>query len=793
MTFRTCLLSTVFAVLPIAAIAQPAVEQVVVYGTLDGGGIGLARDKVAGSLQSLSADQIGAGHGATVLNALGNQAAGVNLSDLQGNGLFQDLRFHGFEASPLQGVAQGLAVYQNGMRLNEAFGDTVNWEAIPQTAIARLDVWSANPVFGLNALGGAVNMVMKNGFTWSGTELSAQGGSFGHGMATAQIGRTDGDLAFYGAAEGVTDGGWRLHSGSGLARVYGDFGWRSGDSEFHLVAAASQSGLGVIGPTPIEAVARNSQSVFTWPQTTQNRIASLTLTGKSKLGAHWQLETALYTRTLRQRHVDGNDGDFESCSSKSSFGGKLCLQDDAFTRPTPFTGAAALNFRNQFTILDQNGNPIPFSATAIYGTVDRTFTDTGSLGATLQVTSDARLFGLGNYLTIGGSLDHSAIGFRSNSTLGRIFPDLSVAVDPSLPGSGSSIRTNGNLGYAPVSLKGTTAYYGFYIVDALDLTPDLTVTAGLRANIADIATVDRSGTAPELTGSHGYAHVNPMAGITYKLADAVTLFGGYSQANRAPTPLELDCADATRPCLLEGSLVADPALKQVVAHTGEVGLRGRMAGMGGAFSWNASLFRTDSDNDIVALASTIQGRGYFTNVAATRRQGMDLTGRFTAESWSTYVGYSFLDATYQFSGTLASPNNPAADAAGNVAVAPGRHIPLNPANSVKAGGEWEMLPGLMLGAELVFTGSQYYDCDHANQNAKLPGFATVGLHGSYEVGGGWQVFGVVDNLFDSHAVGYGTYFDPGSTAGLYNPSLSDPRMITRLQPISFQLGARAKF
>ena len=172
---------------------------------------------------------------------------------------------------------------------------------------------------------------------------------------------------------------------------------------------------------------------------------------------------------------------------------------------------------------------------------------------------------------------------------------------------------------------------------------------------------------------------------------------------------------------------------------------------------------------------------------------MDLTGRFTAESWSTYVGYSFLDATYQFSGTLASPNNPAADAAGNVAVAPGRHIPLNPANSVKAGGEWEMLPGLMLGAELVFTGSQYYDGDHANQNAKLPGFATVGLHGSYEVGGGWQVFGVVDNLFDSHAAGYGTYFDPGSTAGLYNPSLSDPRMITRLQPISFQLGARAKF
>ena len=189
MKMRTVLLGGLVAILPAQAFAQ-ATEQVVVYGTL-ADSIGLSRDKVAGTLQSLSADDLGAGHGATVLTALGSQVAGVTLSDLQGNSLFQDLRFHGFEASPLQGVAQGLAVYQNGMRLNEAFGDTVNWDAIPQTAIARLDVWSANPVFGLNALGGAVNMVMKNGFTWDGTELSVQGGSFSHGMATAQFGLTD--------------------------------------------------------------------------------------------------------------------------------------------------------------------------------------------------------------------------------------------------------------------------------------------------------------------------------------------------------------------------------------------------------------------------------------------------------------------------------------------------------------------------------------------------------------------------------------------------------------------------
>src|SRR5438128_154546 len=159
--------------------AAESTEHVIVLGTLPGSDIGLSSDKVPGALQTFDAGQIAAQHGDSLLSALQAQTAGVSLSDVQGNGLFQNLRFHGFDASPLQGTPQGLAVYQNGVRLNEAFGDTVNWDAIPQTAIARLDVWSSNPVFGLNALGGAINMTMKNGFTWQGMEASLQGGSHG--------------------------------------------------------------------------------------------------------------------------------------------------------------------------------------------------------------------------------------------------------------------------------------------------------------------------------------------------------------------------------------------------------------------------------------------------------------------------------------------------------------------------------------------------------------------------------------------------------------------------------------
>ena len=767
---------------PAWAQSQPD-ERVVVYGTLADSDIGLSPDKLAGTLESLSAADITADHGATVLNSLGSSVTGAYLSDAQGNSMFQDLRYHGFAASPLQGTAQGIAVYQNGVRLNEAFGDTVNWDAIPEAAIARMDVWSDNPVFGLNALGGAINLVMKNGFTWQGADASLLGGSYGHGMASLQYGMTDGDFAFYATAEGVTDSGWRLNSDSRLARLYLDAGWRLGASEIHLVASGADSTLGVVGPTPVELAAQNSAAVYTWPQTTQNRVGSLAVNAKSRIADHWQVESTAYLRALRQRHLDGNDANFENCPQSTSYAGDLCLEDDGFPVPT---GGKTTAFRNQFVILGPDGQTFPYDGAVTYGTDDRSFIDAVSQGLTVQATSDTPLFGFFNYFTAGGSIDHGAIAFRSTSTLGRMFPDLQVAPDAGIPGSGTIIHTQGNLGYAPADLAGTTTYYGLYLVDALDLTDALTVTAGFRANTAAIDTRDRSGSAPELTASHGYGHVNPLVGATFKFSDTVTLFGGYSEANRAPTPLELDCASPSQPCLLEGSLVADPPLKQVVAHTYEAGLRGKT--LAGHLSWNASLYRTDSHDDIIALASVIQGHGYYANVPETRRQGADLSGRYDGEGWSVHASWSWLDATYRFAGLIASPNNPMADGDGNVAVTPGRHIPMSPADQLRAGGDIGILPGLVLGGDALFTGSQYYDGDPANQNPKLPAYWTVNLRATYELSARWRIFGVVDNLFDRHDATYATYFSPSDTQGLLTPGLTDPRTVTLEQPISFRLG-----
>src|SRR5262249_50069216 len=157
-------------------------------------------------------------------DVLFQRVPGVSVSDPHGNRALQEIQYRGFAASPLQGRPQGLAVYLGGVRVNEAFGDTVNWDLIPTNAIQRADVWSSNPVFGLNALGGAISLQMKNGFTYQGAEADVTAGSFGRIGGGLQYGARLGDVGFYLAAQGLRDDGWRDRSPAEFGRLYVDFG-----------------------------------------------------------------------------------------------------------------------------------------------------------------------------------------------------------------------------------------------------------------------------------------------------------------------------------------------------------------------------------------------------------------------------------------------------------------------------------------------------------------------------------------------------------------------------------------
>jgi iron complex outermembrane recepter protein len=754
-------------------------------------GLGFDRDKVPALVQTLSAEDFTRAYSPSVLEALSQRIPGVITIDAQGNGLFQDLRYRGFVASPLQGTPQGLAVYMNGIRINEAFGDTVNWDMIPTVAVGRADVWTNNPAFGLNALGGAISFQMKDGFNYQGFESDTSGGSYGRVGGSLQYGVRKGEWALYLAGEGLKDDGWRYQSPSRLGRFYGDLGWRGTDAEMHLIAAAADNYFGVVGPTPVELISRDYQSIYTWPQTTKNQSELLALNGRYSITNHWTVQSNVYTRHFKQAHVDGNDADVERCSGTAGnpLLNTLCLENDGF----PAQPAA------NFQILNEKNQPIPCPpgagntcARVPWGTVDRTFTSTRTIGGSLQAINDDKIFGHGNYFTIGSSIDRSRISFQANSELGYIYPDLFVGPNGTVPGTGQIIHTAANLGFSPVDLGAVNTYYGIYVNETFDVTNRLSVTAGGRYNLAKVAMADHLGTSPDLNGNYTFSRFNPVVGLTYKILPAMSFYTGYSEANRAPTPLELGCSNPQKPCLLEGFLVSDPPLQQVVAYTKEIGLRGDSQIAGGRYDWKLGFFRTDSSNDIINVASIIQGRGVFQNVAGTRRQGLEAGGTYQAGPWLAYANYAFVDATYQFAGKIASPNNPKADANGDIFVTPGKQIPGIPRHQIKGGLDYAVTPAWKLGGDVIWVGSQWYVGDDANQNVKLADYWVANLHTSYQVTKELQFYGLVNNLFNRKFATFGTYFDPQSIVNAIANPPTDHRTITPAQPLSVYAGMRVK-
>jgi iron complex outermembrane receptor protein len=787
-------------VLPAAAFAQPrssTVEEVVVVAP---SGTASTTDpaKLGSTVQSLGSEDLEDSASLSITEGLQRRAAGFSVSDTQGNPLTGDVNYRGFAASPLQGSPQGLAVYLDGQRLNEGFGDTVNWDLIPQVAIRRLDIFSNNPVYGLNALGGAISLHTKDGFSAPGLKAVGEAGSFDSREGSLEGGWNSGVVGLYGAIDGGQEDGFRDISGAKVARGLGDLAIKSDKAEFHLTGAASYSRLGVTGPTPVDLLAADRGAVYTNPQVTQNRARMLAANGSFALSDTLTLEANAHIRRYDQRHLDGNDGDFESCSDDAGnpLFGALCLTDEDFP-------AALRPPKQQFQITDLTGVPIacPGSLssgcnTTPYGTLDRARTRSITRGADLQLVSRAAVFGRPNNLVVGASVDHSEIRFGSTSTLAAINPDLSVTTDFAAPGVGEVIRAGPAVAYGPVDIHAFNRQSGLYFNDTLDLTDRLFLTFGGRYNRVGVRTADLTGFSPDLNAASTYTRFNPAASLAFKVSDALTVYAGYSENNRAPTPLELGCSNPLKPCLLENSLVADPPLKQVLARTYEGGARGKFGFAGGRFSWEADAYQTENRHDIVNLASALAGRGYFANVPGTRRSGFDLSVDYRAMRWSAYAAYSYVRAEYRFDGLIASPNAPQADEDGAIEVQSGDRLGGIPPQRLKLGLDYDLTEALTVGADLVGVSSQYFAGDENNLNSKLPAYATVNLRGEWKVGDHAEIYARVDNLLDKDYATFGTYFDPeGVSRVMPNPLPDDPdpRTVTPASPRRVSVGVRLKF
>lgn len=701
---RTLLSLAIASLLPGLALAADPVQLKTqeVVGTTPLPGIDLPRDQVPSNIQTLDEEGLRALGGQSLAAKLQRGLPSVNLNETQGNPYQADLNYRGFTASPLLGTAQGLSVFLDGVRINEAFGDVVHWDLVPNTALAGVAlVPGSNPLYGLNTLGGALALETKRGDTHPGGSAEIYGGSFGrHGGAVEHGGQHEA-FSWYLAAEGMEEDGWRDHSPSEVGQVFGKFAWTSDVTDLALTLAHADNDLIGNGLVPESLHDRDREAIFTYPDQTENRSHLMALSASHWLSDSDRLSGTLYLRRTRTNTLNGDGND---------------------------------EYEDEYEDWENNGfiGEGPES-----GVLNRTRTTQRAYGLALQWSRQAG----DHQFAVGLSHDNTRASFHQSEQGGELTDARGILATE------DEEQLN--------SLLGRTRTSSLYATDTWSLTEALQLTGSLRYNRTRVVNTDRMG--DDLNGDFTYRKLNPALGFTWQLQPAMTLYGGFTQGNRAPTPIELGCADPANPCSLPNAMAADPFLEQVVTRTLEVGLRGQLDN---GVRWNTGLFRSVNHDDLL-FVGTGGSQGYFTNFGRTRRQGLEfgLAGEQGPFDWR--VNYTYLHATFQDSACILAENNSTEGQGGcpddEIRISRGDHLPALPRHNLKLGLDWHLGDRLRVGTTVLAYSEQYVRGNENNRHrgnddtqgsGKLPGYAVVNLTADYRLADGWTLFGQVDNLFD---------------------------------------------
>lgn len=715
-----------------AAIETGTVE---VVGVTPLSSIGIPIEEVPANVQVATGKDIQDQHGLTLADFMNQNLAGVNINEVQNNPYQPDVNFRGFTASPLVGTPQGLSVYQDGVRINEPFGDTVNWDLIPQNAIAGITlIPGSNPLFGLNTLGGALSVQTKSGENFPGGGVQAYGGYWGRRAVEGEYGgKLANGFSYFFAGNAFREDGWRDGSPSDVRQGFGKLGWQDDQTDVDISFSGADTDLTGNGYQP-QSLLQNLgySSIYTKPDNTKNKLGFLNGKISSWLSDEFMLTMNGYYRHNRNSTFNGD---------VSEFGAPL----------------------DEPSVLCDGLNGVGAGNNGCAGVINRTHTSQKGHGASLLLTWATEK----NQMNVGSSYDSARINFSQSSQLFTAF-DASRGVGGSLDDVVQSAL-----------LKGRSRTWSVFATDTYNLTPKLALTVSGRYNNTHVSNDDLLlATGPgSLTGSATYERFNPAAGLAYAFTSDLNIYAGYSEGNRAPSSVEMGCSDSATPCNLPNSMAGDPpTLKQVVAKTYEGGLRGKL---GNVAKWNISAYRTTNYNDLQFVASNTSGSGYFNNVGETRRQGVDLGLNGEAGDFRWSAGYSFIEATYQSTFTIISAANSSQDAAGNITVNPGDNIPGIPRHQLKFRGEWRALPSWTIGASAVMFSDQYARGNENNQHqadgvnffgsGKVAGYGVLNMDTRYSFpNSGWQLFAKVNNVFDrqyytSGILGNNLFTGPGST------------------------------
>jgi len=707
-------------------------------------GIGTPISEVPANVQVVKGEEMQNQQSLTIADFMSQNMVGVNVNETQNNPFQPNVNFHGFTASPLLGTPQGLSVFYDGVRINEPFGDVVSWDLIPMNAISNMSlVPGSNPLFGLNTLGGAISMQTKSGRTHQGGSIEASAGSWDRKAVQAEYGGVAGNGVDYFFAGNIFDeDGWRDSSPTEVKQLFGKVGWQNESTDISLSITAADNdmiGNGYVQQEFLDTLGWDS--INTKPDQTKNRMVFLNLNG-----SHWITEKTMFSGNVYYRKADTDtlNGDIND---------DIDPVDPAFDLGECVTGADGYD-----------------AGISCSGALNRSKSNRKGYGFTAQLTFDQDLLGHKNHFVAGTGYDFGRTTFDQSTEFGTITSSRGV--------SGIGVFSD----EAEVDLRGENRTWSLYATDTFSINDITHLTLSGRYNHTKVENRDRlipdSSDPESLTGDHSFSRFNPAIGLAITPTRELSFYGSYNEGSRAPTAIELGCANPDQPCKLPNAMAGDPALGMVVSRTYEGGVRGKLSP---SLGYSASIYRTQNTNDIQFIAANSSGAGYFNNVGKTRRQGLDLglNGEMGMFRW--FAGYSYIKATYESSFDLISQVNSSSevigtDAGGNdieaIHVRPGDNIPGIPEHQFKFRGELQALPQWAIGTNIVAFSDQYA---HGNENnrhegagGKTGGYVVVNLDTRYKFGNsGWQVFAKVNNVFDREYYSGGmlgeSFFTPDGT------------------------------
>lgn len=797
--------------------AQITPEEIIVIGVVPAG-LGVDRDKIPFPVQSGNTEALQRTGADSVADFMNQNFLSVTLNDAQNNPLQPDLQYRGFTASPLLGLAQGIAVYQNGARINEPLGDTVNWDLIPQSAVQDITlIGGANPLFGLNALGGSLAIRMKTGFDVEGSGIQLTTGAFGRRQVAFESGSTielaTSQIAYYLNVEQFEEKGWRDHSASEATNAYASLAWENVKGTGNIYYQSGDSDLIGNGASPVELLATNRTAIFTGPDVTSNNM--------QMLGGDFNFNPNNFNSFsgnffYRDNSTDAFNGDGSEYATCNFLSGRALIEeieeddleefnlDDDDLCNNQFSNSEDLesyinglalssgddDFNLEDFTDDLSGSGV-LSDEAINNLSKR---DQKSRGFDFQWRNSGIVLGIPLNSIVGIAHFKGASDFNSVLELSRLDPVTRLTTNL---GTGTFVDSEAT------SVSTLSKSNSIYLTSTAELSASISATLSARYNNTDVELQDLSGVRPELNGKHNFSRTNPSFGITWQASDDHALFTSLSQAARAPTPIELACNegvfeiarrysiargedpdDIDFECRLPNAFLADPPLEQVVTTSAEIGARGRYANV----NYELGLFSTTNRNDIL-FQTTGRSTGLFANISKTKRQGVELSFNGSYDQFRWIASYNYLEATFEDNFKALSPNHAFTDENGEISIQAGASIPGIPKQQFKLIGDFQLSKKLEIGFVFQASSKQYLRGDESNQLPSISGYSTTNLRANYTLSSKLNFFARIKNVFDREYENFGLLGeDPSELDAPIVQGMSVPRFLGPAMPRAAYVG-----